>query len=78
VEDPNYDYTKDEIKKNLILLEGHGRSNPCPDCVEKHLFAIEGLSEEGASMAEEENRRSSMLALADWSRAIRKNLDRIV
>jgi len=34
--------TKDKIKKHLILLEDNLKSNPCPDCIQKHISAIEG------------------------------------
>jgi intein/homing endonuclease len=33
MKDPHYDYTKDEIKKHLVLLEDHLKSDPCPECV---------------------------------------------
>ena len=72
--DPNWDYTRDEIKKNLILLENHFKNNQCADCVEKHLMTIEGLAEEGTLMTEEEDKQVALLKLAEWSRTMRKNL----
>jgi intein/homing endonuclease len=33
MKDQHYNYTKDQIKKHLILLEDHLKSNPCPECV---------------------------------------------
>lgn len=72
--DPNWTYTKDEIKKNLILLENHFKNNQCADCVEKHLMTIEGLAEEGTLMTEDDDNRVALMKLADWSRQMRKNL----
>jgi hypothetical protein len=71
----HYNYTKDEIKKNLVLLEAHGKNNPCPDCIDKHLIAIEGLSEEGVLMTENPDERQKFLDMAEWARRARKELN---
>jgi hypothetical protein len=75
--DPNYPYTVDEIKKNLLLLENHGKNNPCPECMKKHLMLVEGLSEEGALMIEEDDKKIEFLDMADWARNSRKRLEQI-
>lgn len=69
--DEHYPYTKDEIKKNLVLLEGHAKNYPCPECVSKHLIAVEGLSEEGSTMTDDNQERKKFLELANWSRQMR-------
>lgn len=75
--DPNWDYTKDEIKKNLVLFEAHMKNNNCPDCVQKHLITVEGLAEEGTLMADTEQKRLALLKIADWARSMRKKLAQI-
>jgi hypothetical protein len=74
MKDKHYDYTMDEISKNLVLLEGHGKNNPCPDCINKHLLNIEGLSEEGTLMTDDMRERQRFLELAEWARIKRKEL----
>lgn len=75
MKDPHYDYTKDEIKKHLVLLEDHLKSDPCPDCLDKHLTAIEGYSEEGTSQTDSEAEKLQFLQLAEKARELRKSLD---
>lgn len=47
------EYTDNEIRKNLALLENHLKQAPfsaklfCEECINKHLILIEGLAEEG-------------------------------
>lgn len=52
--DPHLDYTKEQIAKNLILLEEHFKNYQCPICINKHLLAIEGYAEEGIPMSKED------------------------
>ncbi len=46
-------YTENEIRKNLALLENHLKQAPfsdanfCDECINKHLLLLEGLAEEG-------------------------------
>ncbi len=46
-------YTENEIRKNLALLENHLKQAPfsdasfCGECINKHIMLIEGLAEEG-------------------------------
>ena len=47
------EYTDDEIRKNLALLETHLKQAPfsdklfCEECINKHILILEGLAEEG-------------------------------
>jgi len=47
------EYTENEIRKNLALLEIHLKQAPfsdanfCEECINKHLLLLEGLAEEG-------------------------------
>ena len=47
------EYTNDEIRKNLALLEIHLKQAPfgdelfCEECCDKHILILEGLAEEG-------------------------------
>jgi hypothetical protein len=67
-------YTEDELKKNLVLLEAHGKNYPCPECTEKHLLSIEGLAEEGTTMTDDDKKKDFFLDLAETSRTARRKL----
>ena len=47
------EYTDNEIRKNMALLEIHLKQAPfsdeffCEECINKHILLLEGLSEEG-------------------------------
>ena len=47
------EYTDNEIRKNLALLEIHLKQSPfsdklfCEECINKHILLLEGLAEEG-------------------------------
>ncbi len=47
------EYTDNEIRKNLALLETHLKQAPfsdklfCEECINKHILILEGLAEEG-------------------------------
>ena len=47
------EYTENEIRKNLALLEIHLKQAPfsdatfCEECINKHILLLEGLAEEG-------------------------------
>jgi len=70
--DPNYEYTKHQLKKHFILLEDHMKSNTCPDCVDKHLSAIEGYAEEGTTQAESDAEKLAFIKIAEAVRKLRK------
>ena len=52
------EYTHNEIKKNLALLETHLKQASfsdkdfCKECIEKHILILEGLAEEGITVCE--------------------------
>jgi hypothetical protein len=75
MKDEHYDYTKDEIRKQLALLELHGKNNPCPDCINKHLTTIEGLAEEGTLQTDDETERLKFLEMSEKVRKLRKMLN---
>lgn len=76
--DPNYEYTKNQIRKHQILLEDHMKANPCPDCVNKHLTAIEGYAEEGVTMSESPEQTAQFVNLAIDMRNARKKFEEAV
>ena len=47
------EYTTNEVRKNLALLENHLKQAPfgdelfCEECINKHILLLEGLAEEG-------------------------------
>lgn len=78
MDDPNLDYTKQQIKKHQILLEDHLKSNPCPDCVNKHLTAIEGYAEEGITLSDNPLLTAKFVNLAIETRNARKKFDEAI
>lgn len=76
--DPNQDYTVSQIKKHQILLEDHMKANPCPDCVKKHLTAIEGYAEEGITMSESPEQTANFVNLAIETRNARKKFQEAI
>lgn len=50
------EYTDEEIRKNLALLEIHLKQAPfsdtlfCEECINKHILILEGLAEEGLTV----------------------------
>lgn len=74
-DDPVLDYTKDNLRKHVILTEDHMRQFPCPDCVNKHLLAAEGYAEEGVSMSQTPEDENSFMEIADSMRAARKKFN---
>lgn len=73
--DPVLNYTKDNLRKHVVLVEDHMRQFPCPDCVNKHLLAAEGYAEEGVSMAETPKEEDAFLEMASAMRNARKKFN---
>ena len=74
-DDPVMDYTKDNLRKHVILTEDHMRQFRCPDCVNKHLLAAEGYAEEGVSMSQNPEEEDAFMDIADKLRASRKKFN---
>jgi len=74
MKDPHYDYTKDEIIKNLILLESHGKNYPCKECIKKHLITVEGLAEEGELMTDDLKEKNFFRDLHNLMRGLRLSM----
>jgi len=52
-----YMYTHEMILQNLILLEDHFKSYPCPDCIQKHIQSLRGYLREAIDLAPEEHKQ---------------------
>ncbi len=67
------EYTDNEIRKNLTLLEIHLKQAPysdslfCEECINKHILVLEGLAEEGltACIDCDEKKYGSLLKFLD-------------
>lgn len=69
------EYTKEQIKKHLILLEDHLKTGECPWCVKnKHLLALEGYAEEGMMQTDDPKEKLEFIKLAEAARKLRKTL----
>lgn len=73
-------YTRDSIIKQLGLIELHGKDGSALDagcqCIDtKHLYLLEGLSEEGMGFSLSAEEKEFYSQLADLSRRIRKNME---
>ncbi len=73
-ENKELEYTKEQLKKHLILLEDHLKTQECPWCVDKHLAAIEGYSEEGMTQASDLEEKLKFMKMAEAARKLRKAL----
>jgi len=73
-------YTEDSIIKQLTLIELHSKDGSALDagcgCIEgKHLFAVEGLAEEGIGFAKSEKEKKFYEELGTWAREQRKSIE---
>lgn len=73
-------YTEDSIIKQMALIELHGKDGSALDagcgCIEgKHLFAVEGLAEEGMGFALSEKEKRFYENLAEVARKTRKAIE---
>ena len=73
-------YTADSILKQLSLIELHSKDGSAVEggcaCIEsKHLYMLEGLSEEGAGFAVSETEKKFYLQVGDLARQIRKRIE---
>jgi len=73
---PQLEYTRREVKKELVLLEKHLKQAPaverefCIDCVEKHTEGLEGLCEEGVLFTPEEKEKELYIKCMKEAREI--------
>ena len=73
-------YTEEAIIKQLSLIELHSKDGSALDagcgCIEgKHLFLVEGLSEEGKGFALTDSEKKFYDELGDWARNSRKRIE---
>lgn len=73
-------YTEEAILKQAVLIENHSRDGSVLDagchCVEgKHLLALEGYSEEGQSIMQEQKKKEFLYHLGNLARALRRNME---
>lgn len=72
-------YTEDSIIKQLLLIQSHASDGSAIDggctCIQdKHLTTLEGLSEEGQTIMNEEKKKRFYGDLADLARELRKTI----
>lgn len=63
----------EQLKKNLLLLQDHTSSYPCPTCIKKHLLAIEGYAEETLPMVKDRELKEKLKEIRDW--ALKKRVE---
>lgn len=74
------EYTREALIKQLLLVQNHGVDGSAVEggcgCIEdKHLYVIEALAEEGATIATDPKEKEFYAQLADLSRFLRKKID---
>lgn len=72
-------YTRDSLAKELYLVELHSKDGSaveggCSCIQEKHLLGIEGLAQEGITLAKDEKEKAFYQDLADEARLLRKKI----
>jgi hypothetical protein len=75
IEHDHSDYHREKIVGNLIQAEDHLRSQPCPECVDKHLVSAGSYLEE--ETATNPNSSPELLALAERVREIRRKIQEL-
>jgi len=73
-------YTEDSAIKQLSLIELHSKDGSALDagcgCIEgKHLFALEGLSEEGVGFAMSQKEKDFYAKMGEFARKARKSIE---
>lgn len=72
-------YTREALAKELYLIELHSKDGSafnahCACIQEKHLLGVEGLAEEGVTLATNEKERKFYADLAQEARDLRKEI----
>ena len=65
-----FDFEKNEILTNLVLLEDHAEKFPCPFCMEKHSSKVIGYAEEIALGEDDPEMRKLAEEAREWRRTI--------
>lgn len=65
-----FDFERDEILTNLVLLEDHADKFPCPYCMEKHSSKIIGYAEEIALGEDDKEMEKLAEDAREWRRKI--------
>ena len=65
-----FDFERNEILTNLVLLEDHAEKFPCPFCMEKHSSKIVGYAEEIALGENDAEMRKLAEDARKWRRTI--------
>lgn len=76
----DYDYTREAIIKQLVLMELHGKDGSATDagcaCIEtKHTYMLEGLAEEMVGFAKSEKEKKFYSEVSELMRLLRKKID---
>jgi hypothetical protein len=67
-----------KIRENLLLLQDHFISYPCPKCIKKHLALVTAYAEESLPMASDEKIRNFLIKLRDFTLDMRRKLGDIL
>ena len=65
-----FDFEKNEILTNLVLLEDHAEKFPCPFCMEKHASKVIGYAEEIALGENDAEMKKLAEEAREWRRTI--------
>jgi hypothetical protein len=73
-------YTRESLIKQLLLIQNHGVDGSAVEagcgCIEdKHLYIVEALAEEGATIAVDPKEKRFYAQLSDLARYLRKRID---
>ncbi|MEM2446411.1 MAG: hypothetical protein QW734_07120 [Candidatus Bathyarchaeia archaeon] len=65
----------EQIKKNLLLLQDHASSYPCPSCIRKHLLSLEAYAEETIPMVKDQRLKEKLKEIREWAFRKRSELE---
>lgn len=74
------EYTREALIKQMLLIQNHGVDGSAVEggcgCIEdKHLYVVEALAEEGATIATDPKEKEFYVQLSDLTRLLRKQID---
>ena len=59
-------YGLDKIKSNLLQIQDHATTYPCPDCIRKHLLSAQAYIEETIPMVKDEKLKRKLKETLFW------------
>jgi len=70
-------YGLDKIKSNLLQIQDHATTYPCPSCIKKHFLSAQAYLEETIPMVRDEKLKQRLKEALFWVLKKRQELGEI-